>query len=105
MTGKKPYVEDVERVVKEKVEGEDDIMEDEEVAAKAWEGYLRRNRSIIVDLFQGQLRSTLRCCNEDKKGGKGCGREVRKVRTDGGRENEPSISQHSILTPFSPFTV
>jgi ubiquitin C-terminal hydrolase len=102
VTGKKPYVEDVERVVKEKVEGEDDIMEDEEVAAKAWEGYLRRNRSIIVDLFQGQLRSTLRCCNEDKKGGKGCGREVRKVRTDGGREKEPSISQHSILTPSRP---
>mmetsp|Transcript_30703 Transcript_30703/g.93847 ORF Transcript_30703/g.93847 Transcript_30703/m.93847 type:complete len:633 (-) Transcript_30703:272-2170(-) len=30
-------------------------------AAKAWAGYLRRDRSIIVDLFQGQLRSTVKC--------------------------------------------
>jgi ubiquitin carboxyl-terminal hydrolase 8 len=31
------------------------------MAAKAWEEYLRRNRSVIVDLFQGQLQSSLRC--------------------------------------------
>lgn len=27
----------------------------------AWETYLKRNRSIIVDLFQGQLRSKVVC--------------------------------------------
>ena len=51
----KPYVEDVES----------DGTKDEEAAAQSWRGYLLRNRSIIVDLSQGQLRSTLRCltCN------------------------------------------
>ena len=27
----------------------------------AWESYLKRNKSIIVDLFQGQLRNTMKC--------------------------------------------
>lgn len=31
------------------------------VAAEAWETYLQRNQSIIVDLCQGQLKSTLVC--------------------------------------------
>lgn len=30
-------------------------------AAEAWCEHLRRNRSVVVDLFQGQLRSQLRC--------------------------------------------
>lgn len=30
-------------------------------AARSWRRYLRTNSSIIVDLFQGQLRSTTRC--------------------------------------------
>lgn len=30
-------------------------------AAGPWEGHLRRNQSIVVDLFQGQLKSTLEC--------------------------------------------
>ena len=30
-------------------------------AAEAWRGYLRRDRSIVVDLFQGQLRSSVQC--------------------------------------------
>ncbi|XP_028937568.1 ubiquitin carboxyl-terminal hydrolase 32 isoform X3 [Ornithorhynchus anatinus] len=34
---------------------------DWEVAAEAWENHLRRNRSIVVDLFHGQLRSQVRC--------------------------------------------
>eukprot|EP00667_Euglena_gracilis_P001210 EG_transcript_1211 len=34
---------------------------DAEVADEAWEGHLRRNQSIVVDLFQGQLKSTLEC--------------------------------------------
>ncbi|CAN0291470.1 unnamed protein product, partial [Laminaria digitata] len=42
---------------KEAKEGE----AEEFVAMQAWKGYLERNRSIIVDLFQGQLRSALQC--------------------------------------------
>lgn len=33
----------------------------EKQAANAWKNYLLRNKSIIVDLFQGQLKSTLKC--------------------------------------------
>lgn len=37
-----------------------------EVAAKAWQNHVSRNNSVIVDLFQGQLKSTLVCpkCNK-----------------------------------------
>ncbi|THH05050.1 hypothetical protein EW145_g5076 [Phellinidium pouzarii] len=31
------------------------------LAKKSWEGYMKRNDSVIVDLFQGQYRSTLVC--------------------------------------------
>lgn len=48
---KKPYVE-----VKEAAGRPDDLVADE-----AWEGHLMRNRSIIVDLFHGQLKSTVTC--------------------------------------------
>ncbi|CAM9805211.1 unnamed protein product [Chrysoparadoxa australica] len=48
----KPYVEDVEG---------DGKKSDERVAMEAWEGYLKRNKSVVVDLMQGQLRSTLTC--------------------------------------------
>ncbi|XP_057207098.1 ubiquitin carboxyl-terminal hydrolase 32 isoform X2 [Triplophysa rosa] len=34
---------------------------DHEVATEAWENHLRRNRSIVVDLFHGQLRSQVKC--------------------------------------------
>eukprot|EP01114_Cavostelium_apophysatum_P000522 TRINITY_DN10473_c0_g1_i1.p1 TRINITY_DN10473_c0_g1~~TRINITY_DN10473_c0_g1_i1.p1 ORF type:complete len:811 (-),score=191.91 TRINITY_DN10473_c0_g1_i1:1186-3393(-) len=34
---------------------------DEETARKAWENHLKRNSSIIVDLFQGQFKSTIVC--------------------------------------------
>tara|TARA_B100000795_G_scaffold265470_1_gene247346 strand:+ start:51 stop:1556 length:1506 start_codon:yes stop_codon:yes gene_type:complete len=49
---KKPYVEDPEG----------NGRPEEVVAAEAWKCYLLRNKSIVVDLFQGQLRSTLTCC-------------------------------------------
>jgi len=49
---KKPYVEDPDG----------DGRPEEIVAAESWKGYLLRNKSIVVDLFQGQLRSTLTCC-------------------------------------------
>ena len=31
------------------------------VAKEAWEGHLKRNKSLVVDLFQGQLKSTVTC--------------------------------------------
>eukprot|EP00978_Attheya_sp_CCMP212_P047169 scaffold421244_cov58-Attheya_sp.AAC.14 len=39
---------------------------DEGDAILAWQHYLERNRSIIVDLFQGQLRNTMVCRNHSK---------------------------------------
>ena len=39
---------------------------DAEVANEAWRRYKSRNDSVIVDLFQGQLKSKLTCpvCNK-----------------------------------------
>lgn len=34
---------------------------DEEVSKEHWDGFIARNRSIIVDLMYGQLKSTVRC--------------------------------------------
>lgn len=34
---------------------------EEKRAARAWCAYLKRNSSVIVDLFQGQLKSSIRC--------------------------------------------
>lgn len=52
---KKPYIEDKDC----------DGTNDEGDAVLAWQNYLQRDRSIIVDLFQGQLRNEIRCseCN------------------------------------------
>lgn len=52
----KPYVEEVEGAGKP----------DAEVANEAWRRYRSRNDSVIVDLFQGQLKSKLTCpvCNK-----------------------------------------
>lgn len=47
----KPYVE----------QSESGGRPDDVVAREAWMHHLRRNRSVIVDLFQGQLKSTLVC--------------------------------------------
>lgn len=35
---------------------------EERFAAEAWHDHLRRHRSVLVDLCQGQLRSQVRCC-------------------------------------------
>jgi ubiquitin carboxyl-terminal hydrolase 4/11/15 len=51
---KKPYVE------KPDWEGGGNI-ELISLARKSWEGYMMRNDSVIVDLFQGQYQSTLVC--------------------------------------------
>ncbi|TKR64153.1 hypothetical protein L596_024735 [Steinernema carpocapsae] len=47
----KPYIEDKEP----------NGRPDELVAAEAWEDYLKRNDSVIVDYMHGQLKSTLVC--------------------------------------------
>jgi len=54
----------VEKPLVPDVEG--DNMSDEELAVKSWEAYCKRNQSIVVDLFQGQLKSTVTCpdCNK-----------------------------------------
>ncbi|EJF64133.1 cysteine proteinase [Dichomitus squalens LYAD-421 SS1] len=56
---KKPYVE------KPDWEGGGD-KELVELANLSWEGYMKRNDSVVVDLFQGQYQSTLVCpeCNK-----------------------------------------
>jgi len=40
---------------------------DEEVAKEAWSRHLKRNKSIIVDLCQGQLKSVVRCPDCERK--------------------------------------
>ena len=37
-----------------------------DIAKETWEKYLLRNRSVIVNLFQGQLKSTLVCPDCEK---------------------------------------
>ncbi|KFM78271.1 Ubiquitin carboxyl-terminal hydrolase 32, partial [Stegodyphus mimosarum] len=55
--------EDLNRVHEKPYTGlkDSDGRPDEEVAQEAWENHVRRERSIIVDLFHGQLQSTVRC--------------------------------------------
>ena len=57
----KPYVE------KPDWEGGGDL-ELVHLAQKSWEGYMLRNDSVIVDLFQGQYQSTLICPECQKVG-------------------------------------
>lgn len=47
----KPYI----------VDNDCDGNNDEIDAINAWKNYLRRNKSLIVDLFQGQLRNEMQC--------------------------------------------
>jgi ubiquitin carboxyl-terminal hydrolase 8 len=47
----KPYIEDRDC----------DGTNDENDAIEAWKNYLRRDKSLIVDIFQGQMRSKLQC--------------------------------------------
>lgn len=52
---KKPYIEKPDW----KAGGSDRQLA--ELGKECWEGYKKRNDSVIVDLFQGQLQSTLVC--------------------------------------------
>ena len=54
----KPYIEDKDC----------DGTNDEGDAITAWSNYLQRNQSIIVDMFQGQLRSTMTCQKQQPDG-------------------------------------
>lgn len=40
---------------------------DQDLADEAWDRHVQRNRSVIVDLFQGQLKMESRCTVCDKK--------------------------------------
>eukprot|EP00731_Ephydatia_muelleri_P017744 Em0010g842a len=54
--------EDLNRVEKrEYIEEEFVEVPDKEAAEKSWKNHRKRNDSIIVDLFQGQFRSTITC--------------------------------------------
>lgn len=57
--------EDLNRILNKPTTGavEGDGTNDAETAVKAWSVYKQRNDSIIVDLFQGQLKSHLKCPN------------------------------------------
>jgi ubiquitin carboxyl-terminal hydrolase 4/11 len=79
---KKPYVE------KPDWEGGGD-KELVELAQKSWEGYMMRNDSVIVDLFQGQYQSTLVCPECQKV----CGQFEY-----GHRANNSTIRFRSLLT-------
>jgi len=43
-----------------------DGRKDEEVSAEYWEGFKKREKSIFIDLFYGQLKSRVQCtvCNK-----------------------------------------
>ena len=61
--------EDLNRVKKkESTEApeHDGSKDDNEVAREAWEIHLKRNRSVVVDHFQGQLRSEATCLKCDR---------------------------------------
>ncbi|EGR34211.1 ubiquitin specific peptidase 8, putative, partial [Ichthyophthirius multifiliis] len=55
--------EDLNRVIKKPYIKEKDYNceKHEEYSKESWKEYLMRNKSIIVDLFQGQTKSTLKC--------------------------------------------
>lgn len=59
--------EDLNRVKQKKIveQIEDETKTDEELAQLSWQNHLKRNQSIMVDLFQGQFKSTITCpeCN------------------------------------------
>lgn len=48
---KKPFVQDIEYK----------NQDDKELAFESWSNFLKRNQSIIIDLFAGQYKSRLTC--------------------------------------------
>lgn len=59
--------EDLNRVHDKKyMEFKEQQLPDEELSHQQWEYHLSRNNSIIVDLFQGQFKSTITCLCKNK---------------------------------------
>lgn len=81
---KKPYVENPDW----QGGGDEELVK---LANLSWEGYLKRNDSVIVDLFQGQYKSTLVCPECEKVRARqivaGCGAD----------------SRHKVSITFDPF--
>lgn len=70
---RRPYIEEKD------CDGTNDTAD----SIEAWSNYLLRNRSIIVDMFQGQLRNTMTCRNKSKISPDGtCGCGHRNVKFD-----------------------
>jgi ubiquitin C-terminal hydrolase len=62
LTLKKSEAIDENIIIKESLAfEEDDKMRDEHAAMEAWKVHLQKNKSVVVDLFQGQLKSTVEC--------------------------------------------
>lgn len=57
----------VRRPIKEKSDAETNLKPDTVLADWAWDDYFSNNNSVIVDLFQGQFRSTVVCLSCGKK--------------------------------------
>lgn len=57
--------EDLNRITKKPYVEEPDYcgQEDATAAIQAWQRHLLRDQSVIVDLFQGQMKSTVGCLN------------------------------------------
>jgi len=54
--------EDLNRVLKKPLVEKDDSKKNDEIKSlESWIGFLRRNQSLLVDLFYGQFKSTLYC--------------------------------------------
>lgn len=54
--------EDLNRVLKKPLVDRDDAKKPDDVKSlESWVGFLRRNQSLLVDLFYGQFKSTLYC--------------------------------------------
>jgi ubiquitin C-terminal hydrolase len=55
--------EDLNRILnKPYVQNDDHGLSDEEEAARSWADYTKRNQSIIVDKFVGQVKTISKCC-------------------------------------------
>ena len=60
--------EDLNKVINKPIVVQDESDNPDEIKSKIyWRNFLRRNQSVLVDLFYGQFKSTLICPNEECK--------------------------------------
>lgn len=58
--------EDLNKVLQKPLVDKDDSKNPDEIKSEeSWKGFLKRNQSLLVDLFYGQYKSTLYCPNSD----------------------------------------